>query len=33
MIFTLYLLAGIAFVKGPSLTQHAKIYSEVKLEL
>ncbi|CAD8082490.1 unnamed protein product [Paramecium sonneborni] len=30
MIFTLYLLAGIAFVKGPSLTQHAKIYSEIQ---
>ncbi|CAD8176107.1 unnamed protein product [Paramecium pentaurelia] len=29
MIITLYLLAAIAFVKGPSLTQHQQIYSEV----
>lgn len=29
MIITLYLLAAIAFIKGPSLTQHVQIYSEV----
>ncbi|CAD8093103.1 unnamed protein product [Paramecium sonneborni] len=30
MIITLYLLAGIAFIKGPSLTQHDQIFSEIK---
>ncbi|CAD8181798.1 unnamed protein product [Paramecium pentaurelia] len=34
MITTLYLLTTIAYFKGPSLTQHAQIYSEIqKLQL
>ncbi|CAD8171528.1 unnamed protein product [Paramecium octaurelia] len=30
MIITLYLLAAIGFFKGPSLTQHVQIYSEIQ---